>query len=439
MLINILLFSVFILDYLATSISVVPRALALVPELLSGVAIVMLFAAIVRKYKPQIGPGYMFLFIFVFLIFFVSVIANAVQPGAVFAGLRTYVKYIPFFFLPIMIQVEEKQLSMHLKIILAYVLFQFPVSVYQRFIENPYVKTGDLVTGTFALSSGALTIISLSTVAVVLSAYYKNLISFRMALILFAILLVPPTINETTITLFLLPLTFIVPTVLFSKFSSDKKRLITMTVIGSISLVVFAASYNILYGDRWGGSITNIFTSSKGKDLTSFLMKKDASAKSDAKVEGEVGRFDSISLAFEYLIQYPTKIAMGVGIGNAGASFSDKFKGEYNSQYERMGGFITSLSHLLWETGVIGIFLVLILFMKIYFDAYSLITREDVYGVLALGWTVIILMFVITMVYQNFIPVNALGYLFWYLSGCLVAESYRSKNNNLVQANTIII
>ena len=46
---------------------------------------------------------------------------------------------------------------------------------------------------------------------------------------------------------------------------------------------------------------------------------------------------------------------------------------------------------------------------------------------LALGWTVIVVFLVISMIYKNIIPVNELGYLFWYFSGCIFAESHRNR------------
>ena len=48
---------------------------------------------------------------------------------------------------------------------------------------------------------------------------------------------------------------------------------------------------------------------------------------------------------------------------------------------------------------------------------------------MVLGWTAVIIMVVFSMVYKNIISANSLSYLFWYFSGCIVAETYRIKIN----------
>lgn len=425
MLIYLMLFTIFILEFLAKSIGGLPRVISWMPELLSGMAIVLLFGAVIKKYKINIGYNYVFLFVFIFLVMLVSSVSNSVQAGAVFAGMRTYVKYIPFFFLPIMLPVTENILRNNLLVVLCFALLQLPVSFYQRFVKHSGVTSGDVIIGTVG-ESHLLTIITLSAVSMVLAAYYKKFITQKHVLLLFVLLLIPPTINETTITIFLLPLAFIIPTFIYAKGSADKSKLIAMSIVGLVFLVIFTAGYNMLYGARWGGSIFNIFTSqAENKELSSFLMKKDASIESDARVKGEVGRFDSIMLAYKYLSEYPTKLAMGVGIGNAADSFSEKFIGDYNIQYISLGGSTTGLSHLLWEVGLIGVILVLVLFIMIYRDAYLLMQREGIYGVLALGWTAVMSFMLVSLIYKNIIPANVIGYLFWYFSGCIVAEKYR--------------
>jgi len=418
--IYLLFILVFFVGYIADSIGGATRVISWLPELLSGLVAIQVVFLLATNRKIQLSAGYLFIFISITLLMIAAVIANAVQPGAIFAGIRTYMKYLPFFFLPLVVPVASRALQLQLKLVLVLVLLQVPVTIYQRFIQYAGLTTGDVIEGTL-VSPSALTFVSLSTVAIIISAYYKKYIKLKYTVILASLLLIPPTLNETTITIFLLPLTFLIPTLLFSRQSEDKGKLYAIIFIGSLVLLVFGGVYNYMYSERWDGSITNF------ELMADDMMKEEISDESDARIKGEVRRIDSIILALRYLSKYPSRLAMGVGIGNAGDSFSDKLIGEMSLIYAKKGGSLTALAHLLWEVGVLGVILIVTLFVFIFLDACTLAYKDDIYGVLALGWSVVISFIFITFVYKNLISHDTMGYLFWYFSGCIVAERYRSR------------
>ena len=89
------------LFFLEWDIGFIPRAIKLMPELLSGVAVAIILGRVALKNAVMIQPKYLILIVSMFFLMFASVVINYVQPGAVFAGIRTYAKHIPIFLLPI--------------------------------------------------------------------------------------------------------------------------------------------------------------------------------------------------------------------------------------------------------------------------------------------------------------------------------------------------
>lgn len=443
MLIYILFISIFFLDFAAQSISSFPRIFTWIPEILSGFALLLIIFTAIQKRVMMISPLYLMIFLFLAFVCIASAIANAVQPGAVFAGLRSYLKYIPFFFIPVVLHITDEKLLSQLKFISLLVFLQVPIALYQRFFQHARAKTGDVVIGSLNTPS-VLTIVSLSAIAILLSAYYKKLIKLPFMIIMVVLLLMPPTLNETTITIIFLPLAFIIPTLVFARQVEDKRQILAVMVLAILSLFSFVGAYNIFYGDRWDGSIVNLLTEddmfeeSLVKDDgsgvyddsigTRSLMKGDNAKQFNESGKREVGRLDSILLAYDYLSKYPTKFAMGVGVGNAAQSFSEKLRGEYSDQYLIRGGDITALSRLLWEMGVVGVVLVVVIFMMILFDSYYLSCKHGIYGALSMAWLVVTCFILISLSYKDLIAQNALGYMFWYLSGCIVAEKFRARN-----------
>jgi hypothetical protein len=144
-----------------------------------------------------------------------------------------------------------------------------------------------------------------------------------------------------------------------------------------------------------------------------------------------VGRVDSFLLPIRVLSNYYDyfRLLFGLGIGNVSNSFFQQFQGKYAAYQEKFSAGRTALSLLLWETGLIGVFLSLIFLYFVFSDARYLIANEDgLSGTFALGWITIVVMTFITLFYKNIIVFNVLGYLFWYFSGYVAASRYRLEN-----------
>src|SRR5690606_13680090 len=97
MLVILLFVSIFTTGYLANQLQVIPKYFVLVPELLSGIAVLIIIARLVASNKVTLDWRYgAFFLIFVFVLVF-GFLAHSTPAGVVVAGLRNYVKFIPFF------------------------------------------------------------------------------------------------------------------------------------------------------------------------------------------------------------------------------------------------------------------------------------------------------------------------------------------------------
>jgi amino acid transporter len=99
------------------------------------------------------------------------------------------------------------------------------------------------------------------------------------------------------------------------------------------------------------------------------------------------------------------------------------FAGQYSFIGSDAAG--SALSYLLWEIGILGVFLYLVFFYFIYRDARLLTKTNSFVGALALGWTGIVAIFILTLPFKNIFYFESICTLFWYLSGYIAAQRFR--------------
>ncbi len=196
--------------------------------------------------KAFIKPRYAVLAGLAVLQVLCGTIINSLDPGALVVGLRPYLKWIPMFLLPAAIRLSPGSFRNQMTFVLLMAMIQFPVSFYQRFIKFVGFNSGDVVTGTLGDSaSGALSIFLLSCIAVITAKYAKQQLRLRTYLLLFFVLLLPTTINETKVTFLLLPIMLIVPYLIAAWQRINMTQLIGVFAFGSavIASVVFLYSF----------------------------------------------------------------------------------------------------------------------------------------------------------------------------------------------------
>jgi len=182
-------------------------------------------------------------------------------------------------------------------------------------------------------------------------------------------------------------------------------------------VAAFIPVYDYYMEPRWGYGIVDFLTT---EGRVEGYLYKDAGVASE-----DVGRVDSILLPLKTFGTDPVKLAFGFGAGNVRLSgLGEKFSGAYSSQYEHT--ITTGLSLLLWETGLIGAILVVLLQLRLLIDAFRVSRSESELRELASGWVFVISMFLIGLAYKVLLANDGITFPFWYFSGLVAAEARRA-------------
>ncbi len=150
-------------------------------------------------------------------------------------------------------------------------------------------------------------------------------------LLLAAWLFLPTMINETRATMVLLPAALLVPVLLMpSKRHLDAAACCRWLRSAASRSRASSATYNYFIQFR---EYHSSFEESWSLDRLRYYFYTGA-ANQDAEY---VGRFDSIEFALEHTTQDPVTFAFGLGAGNVSESFLPAFDGKYANYYLRLG------------------------------------------------------------------------------------------------------
>jgi hypothetical protein len=398
--------------------AILPGGSQYLPELLSVFALIAVVVLGVRSRFANVAPKYWIIFGTTLLIIACGIIANTVASGPVFAGLRNYLRAIPWFFVPAVFMFTEEHLRTQLKLLLLIGILQIPFAVEQMvrtLARGSHAFTGDWIVGTLMLSH-TLSIFLVSGICVAAALVARQKIRPRHFVVFFLLLLFPTTINETKATFLLLPLGLFAT---FLSAASPARRMRTLAsavAVVALFAAVFIPTYDYIRKDRpYSVPITEFLTDSERMER--YLWTKEG-----VGTVREVGRIASIVVAWEQVASGPTSLAFGYGIGNVSDSALGKgFVGRY---FNVLGPFAKiSLSLILLELGLIGLVLVLALMWQIASDSRTVARRTDgVVGALAAGWVGVTLIMVAATLYIPVIAQSSLSYLFWFFSGVVAAE-----------------
>lgn len=405
-------------DYFDKILHIIPYHLELLPEVLSVVVTILIIGQLSKTKNLNLGAKYVVVFSLLGIHIVNGILINSTPTAAVVIGLRIYLKYIPFFILPLVYNFKEEQISRLLKYVLAICILQLPMALYQRFYYASNLS-GDWVRGTLGTSS-ILSMLLISTVAIVWSYYLKGRISIKYLVILLLILFIPTTINETKGTLILLPIALIVPMLVTRGHEGKQKSLFPLMLIGAIMFGGFVTVYDTIWGARYeshGGSVLDFFTSDR---IVRYLAPR-TSEMVEEKEGGPVGRIDKIIAPIRILSKDPVQLMVGVGVGNTTPSPIDSLSSAEYIEYYNQGLITTSIAYLIWEIGLIGLSLSIIFLYMVYQDAKKLSKRDGLEGAIGLGWVAVVIITGMSLFYKDIIRSNGLMYLFWFLSGYVIS------------------
>jgi hypothetical protein len=413
-----------VLEEYLVKVSGLPGFFRFVPELLSGVILIYVFVAGTRDRFRLVAPKYWIAFGAFAFVIACGLLINATGAGPALGGLRFYVRAIPLFFLPAVLPISSDQLKRQLKWLLVLAFIQVPIAAYQRWmVQNQGRFSGDDVKGT-VMDSGILTLFLVYAVVILTGMVLRRRIGFLPYAALVLLLLLPTAINETKVTLFILPLG--VMAALYVGAEAGKRlRYATLAVAGSVLFVaLFIPVYNMtqVYNPfKNEKDITTLFTSEK---LFTRYMTSDVRGVGTKK---DVRRGDALVVPFRYIAKDPIRLMFGLGMGAVSPSNLGKnFEGSYFRLFEKF--LITSLTFFLLEFGMAGLLLIGILFWFVFRDSLTVARRDKTFiGDFAVGWTAIVVLTAISTIYTIFHEFTSVTYLYWYFSGVVCAQAMRLR------------
>src|SRR5690349_24385250 len=117
-----LLLQIMVVEYLVESHALLPHYAILIPELLSGLAMLVVLVRIMGGARIAFDWRYgIFLAALLFTIVFGYMVQD-VPDGAMLAGVRAYLKFVPFFLLPAVHRFTPRQLHVQLMVLLVIAL-----------------------------------------------------------------------------------------------------------------------------------------------------------------------------------------------------------------------------------------------------------------------------------------------------------------------------
>lgn len=429
--IYLLFTSLFTVELLAvprslSAVNVVGRIIAWTPDVLALVAMVLVMSIAAQRRELALPYRYGLFLIVYLLITLGWAVVSGIPSGVMLAGIRSYLKYLPFFLLPFVYHFGEAQMRRQLLVLLGLSMLQMPVAVFQRFVTFAGTRTGDVITGTLGgNASGILSVYLACAIAVVTAFYVKGRIGARTLVPIVVVLSIPMMLNETKISVLLLPAAIIGPLMLGRRDgSAGAKKALVLALVGGVVMAGFLAAYQSLQ-ER---SVVEFFTNEN-------KVQQYLAPGKNPQFEQVTNRFDSINVALQQL-SHDGNLLLGVGIGNASLSFSDKLTGEYYRKYENLAPGMVYLSKVLWELGVTGVLVYGALFAMMVYDGMRMQRRQDLIGALALGWIVVSVFIAASFAYFKAFEVNLFGCLYWYFTGYLASELYRQQHQHIPVAGT---
>jgi 4-amino-4-deoxy-L-arabinose transferase-like glycosyltransferase len=236
--------------------------------------------------------------------------------------------------------------------------------------------------------------------------------------ILFFVLLIPTTINETKVTVIFVPLGLVLTLLLAAERGKKLKYLLTATAGLFVAGALFVPIYNFTQANNPYKNERDIMEFFSNEKQLSRYMSTNAGVGTNK----DVRRGDAIVVPFEFLAQDPVRLMFGLGIGAVSPSNLGKsFEGPYYLLFKRF--LIISFTFFLLEFGIFGVIVIAVLFWMQFRDTLAVSKKDSsIVGALAAGWTGVVVIFAVDVIYTIFHEFVSITYLYWYLSGLICAR-----------------
>jgi len=399
------------------AVHLLPAPVKFLPDLLSVLIVIYVIAAGSRQRFRLVNTKYWLIFGALAFAVMCGPLINQEAVGPIINGMRWYLRAIPFFFLPAVAQFDDEDLEKMLKLFLAFSLLQCPLAVYQRISNEAIgIQSGDAVIGTM-MDSGVLSLFLIAAMSVMSALMLRGRLGKVWFCILFLLLLIPMSVNETKVTVFLLPIALLLS---FVAAAPPRRRL--LVGFQAVLFLIIAGAIFVPVYDYYNRGVPGQF---QIEDFLTNSAEFDKYMDRKAKVgtEEEAGRSDSLRAPFLALARDPVKLVFGLGLGNASkSSLGSQFTGRYKQLY---WNFVLELSitAFLFEIGLLGTSLVLLLHWLVLRDALYVGKHDPgLVGTLAVGYLGVWTTVTIGLFYATIHLFEVLSFTFWFFSGVIATR-----------------
>jgi hypothetical protein len=400
-----------------------PGALKLLPEAISAAAALAVIVLGARTGFRFVRAAYWIAFGGMAVIMVCGAVVNAMEPGPVVAGIRSYLRALPLFFLPAVYAFNSKELRAQLTLVTFIGVLQFPIAMHVRIKEiawgNP---SGDLASGTL-LTTGIASIVLVCLVCVLAGCMLRGMLKVWHFVVLMILLLATTAINETKVTFLLVPAGLLVTYWVAAGAGQRLRNAAIAAFLVSIAGIGLASIYDYFVSQaQWGISIVEFVLD---RDRVEGYVYFDPDSDAGGRERTYAGRGTSIVASLTESSSDPVRFGFGLGIGNASESaLGPKFSGAH---FERLEPYMTTLfSAFMLEIGYLGVFLALAICYLVFRDSRIVANaRTEPWSAFAVGWAGVTVLISITVLYVNHSVSTTISYLFWYGSGLVAAHRMR--------------
>ncbi len=336
-----------------------------------------------------------------------SVLVNQVPPAVAVLGFRNYWKYLLLYYAIVGLELDEQFRRRLVGLVIGLAVLQVPVAIYQLMTRS--IISGDTVSGTLGMyASGTLTILMLGVVSIIAGWFLYREKRTAGYIMLMAVLMIPPALNETKVLFFAAPLLFAF--VLFRRGARKSARSLAVLVAAGVILFASFQAYDAFYGSRRDVSV--VFSE---RYLREYLLNPDTP-------DGTLNRLPAVPFALNDIAQSASTLALGHGPGDASDSTFEFGVGRLFQRYARFNLDSTFLVRFLLEYGLLGIVAFAWLVGACASVLRQVTARETDsfwYGV-HVGWEGLLLLMVVLAVYTGTFTADALAATFWLLAGLVV-------------------
>jgi hypothetical protein len=300
----------------------------------------------------------------------ISTIINRSDAGVAFMGLKGYFQMWALFFGLVFVRWRPEIIDSIPKGILLIAFLQLPFVLHQYFVLVPKrigigsgVVAVDVVAGTFGATvygGGANAVLAAFMMIVVacLVALWKNgVLSTVKTAGMSLLFLAPVFVNEAKISIFYLPLIFVV---IF--YQEILKKPLKFLISGIAMMGILAALMTALTLAQPSGKLRT------WTDLVNFTIERQTASTSERRGQfSELSRITSLTFwGKEHISANPAHILIGHGPGSSRvqAGGMDLASTLAEQRYNGLQIGYTAFSALLWDTGILGLAIVLGLFIS---------------------------------------------------------------------------